>query len=39
MTKMSILFLISIALALSGCGYKGSPYYEKSPTEEKSNAL
>jgi len=39
MTKMSILFLITLVLALSGCGYKASPYYEKSSAEEKSNAL
>ncbi|MGZ5208446.1 MAG: LPS translocon maturation chaperone LptM [Sulfuricurvum sp.] len=39
MTKMLILFLISIALALSGCGYKGSPYYEKSPAEGTGHVL
>ncbi|MFA6143661.1 MAG: lipoprotein [Sulfurimonas sp.] len=39
MNKISILFLITLTLVLSGCGYKASPYYAKPSAEEKSDAL
>ena len=39
MTKLYIMLLIGMVLALSGCGYKGLPYYEKPTNEEKNGAL
>jgi predicted small lipoprotein YifL len=39
MIKIAILFLMMLTLALSGCGYKASPYYEKPVAQENSDAL
>jgi predicted small lipoprotein YifL len=39
MMKLSVMLLIGIVLAISGCGYKAPPYYQKSVTEEKNVAL
>jgi predicted small lipoprotein YifL len=39
MRKRSVMLLVGMVLALSGCGYKAPPHYEKSATEEKNVAL
>lgn len=37
--KLSVMLLMGIVLAISGCGYKAPPYYEKPSNEEKNSAL
>ncbi len=39
MKKRSVMLVIAMVVALSGCGYKAPPYYEKPVTEEKNVAL
>ncbi|HEX5711057.1 MAG TPA: lipoprotein [Sulfuricurvum sp.] len=39
MTKLYVMLLMGMVLAISGCGYKAPPYYEKPSNEEKNSAL